>query len=93
MRDRYKLSLLQKTVLLPKDLATDLNIILDYQNKCRSQLVAKMSKFFTVLLFMFEFPNYFYGSTKLYLDLHLAKFLNTSAKSFFPCTIYKANVM
>jgi len=31
--------------------------------------------------------NYFDGSTKLFSVLYVAKFLNTSAKSFFPCMI------
>jgi len=30
--------------------------------------------------------NYFDGLTKLFSDLYLAKFLDISAKSFFPCT-------
>jgi len=29
--------------------------------------------------------NYFDGSTKLFSDLYLVKFLNTSTKSFFLC--------
>jgi len=29
--------------------------------------------------------NYFDGPTKLFSDLYLAKFLDSSAKSFFPC--------
>jgi len=29
--------------------------------------------------------NYFNGATKLFLNLHLAKFLDTSTESFFPC--------
>jgi len=29
--------------------------------------------------------HYFDSLTKLYSDFYLAKFLNTSAKSFFPC--------
>jgi len=31
--------------------------------------------------------NYCGSSTKLLSDLYLAKFLHTSAKSFFPCTL------
>jgi len=34
------------------------------------------------------YPNYFDSPTKLCSDLYLAKFLNTSAKLFFPCTIH-----
>jgi len=40
---------------------------------------AKMSKFFAAL-FMF-LHNYFDDSTKLFSDLYLAKFLDTSVKS------------
>jgi len=29
--------------------------------------------------------NYFSDLTKLFLDLHLSKFLDTLAKLFFPC--------
>jgi len=43
-----------------------------------------MSKLFTVLLIMLEIPiNYFDGPTNLFSDLSLAKFLDTSTKSFF----------
>ena len=50
------------------------------------KVIARMSKFFAALPIMFEFlPNYFDGSTKLFSDLYLAKFLDTAAKSFFPC--------
>jgi len=31
--------------------------------------------------------NYFDDPTKLFLDLYLAKFLNISAKPFFPCIL------
>jgi len=52
------------------------------------ELVAKMSKLFAVL------RNYFDRSIKLfsdlYLYLYLAKFLDTSAKSFFPCSYDKS---
>ena len=32
--------------------------------------------------------NYFDDPIKLFLDFHLAKFLNTSIKPFFPCIIF-----
>ena len=32
--------------------------------------------------------NYFDGPIKLFLDFHLAKFLDTSIKPFFPCIIF-----
>jgi len=39
-----------------------------------------MSKLFATLSIVFQRP------TKLFSDLYLAKFLDTSAKSFFTCT-------
>jgi len=44
-----------------------------------------MSKFFAALLIILEFSHNYDGPTKLFLDLYLPKFLDTSAKSFFPC--------
>jgi len=50
-----------------------------------------MSKLFTVLLIMLEIPiNYFDGPTNLFSDLSLAKFLDTSTKSFFQCSVKKS---
>jgi len=48
------------------------------------KLVAKMFKTFFSLVKRVH--NYFDGSTKLFSDLYLIKFLDTLAKSFFPCT-------
>jgi len=45
------------------------------------KLIVRMSKFFTILTISLS-PIYFNGLTKLFSDLYLAKFLNTSAKSF-----------
>jgi len=47
-------------------------------------MIVKMLILFTVLSSTFKRSNYF-GPTKLFSDLYLAKFLNTSAKSFFSC--------
>jgi len=51
------------------------------------KLIARTSKLFAVLFSMLEIlilRNYFNNPTKLFLDVYLAKFLDTSAKSFFP---------
>jgi len=37
--------------------------------------------------------NYFDSLIKLFSDLYLAKFLDTSAKPFFPCNYYKAIII
>jgi len=47
-----------------------------------------MSKLFAVLLIVFlSFLHYYFdGATKnIFRSVHLAKFLDTSAKLFFPC--------
>jgi len=43
-----------------------------------------MLKLFAALSTLIHF-NYFDNPTKLFSDLYLAKFLDTSAKLFFPC--------
>jgi len=51
-----------------------------------------MSRFFAAS-FILERPtmsyNYFDSPTKLFSDLYLTKFLDISAKPFFPCTVNK----
>lgn len=48
------------------------------------KLVARMSKLFTALLVVLGvLHNYFDSPTKLFLDLYLAKFLDTLANPFF----------
>jgi len=48
------------------------------------KLVARMSNFFAVFaLHLSSLRNYFNGPTKLFSDLYVVKFLDTSAKLFF----------
>jgi len=48
------------------------------------KLVARMSKFFAAFsLHLNSLRNYFDGPTKLFSDLYVVKFLDTSAKPFF----------
>jgi len=47
------------------------------------KLVAKISKFFAALLILLKRSNYFDSLTKLFSDLYLPKFLDTSTKMFF----------
>jgi len=52
------------------------------------KLVARMLKLFAALSSMLQrTQNYFNGPTKLFSDLYLAKFLDASAKPFFPCKL------
>ena len=53
-----------------------------------------MLKLFMYSIIINVLYNYFNGSTKLFLDLYLDKFLDASAKPFFLCTlthIFKAD--
>jgi len=51
----------------------------------------RMSKFLQLFTSCLSFlHNYFYGLIKLFSDL--AKFLDTSVKSFFSCNYYKAKL-
>lgn len=49
------------------------------------KLVARMLKLL-VILSTFKLCIIIFKPTKLFTDLHLAKFLDTSIKLFFPCT-------
>jgi len=54
----------------------------------------RMSKFLQLSTSCLSFlHNYFHGSTKLFSDLYLAKFLDTSVKSFFSCNCHKAELI
>jgi hypothetical protein len=46
-----------------------------------------MSKLFAALLIMLELYNHFSPTKKLFLDLRLDKFSDTSSKPFFPCAV------
>jgi len=62
---------------------------LDHQNNYLElsrtlKLVTRMSKFFAVLSSCLSIlHNYFDDPTKLFSDLHVGKFLDTSVKNFF----------
>jgi len=61
-------------------------ILFGYQNNY-IRLIARMLKLFVALSSTLKFLyNYFDGLTKIFLDLYLAKFLDPSAKLFFPCS-------
>jgi len=49
------------------------------------KLIVRISKPFAAL--MLELYNYFDGLIKLFSDLYLAKILDISTKSFFPCAL------
>jgi len=61
---------------------------LDHQNNYVERLITiSKAKSFNILATSLNvLHNYFNGPNKLFSDLYLAKFLNTSAKPFFPCT-------
>jgi len=62
---------------------------MDHQNKCvgNSSVMSDAAKSFDILASLNVVHNHFDGSTKLFSNLYLAKFLNTSAKLFFPYVI------
>jgi len=53
---------------------------LNYQNNVGRKLIARMLKFFAALSSTFKHFIYFDDPTKLFLDLYLAKYLDTSTK-------------
>jgi len=54
-------------------------------------MMSNAAKSFDVLVISLSvLRNYFDNPTKLFSDLYLAKFFNTSAKSCFPCRKYCA---
>jgi len=58
---------------------------LDHQNNCTENLsVSNAAKNFNILAIYLGVLYYFDSLTKSFLDLHLAKYLNTLAKLFFP---------
>jgi len=51
-------------------------------------MMSNIAKSFDILANLYNLSslyNYFDSPTKLFLELYLSKFFNTSAKSFFPC--------
>jgi len=48
--------------------------------------MSNVAKIFDITINLTDLYNYFDISTKLFLDLYLAKCLDTPTKLFFPCT-------
>jgi len=61
--------------------------LLDHKNNYveRSNWSPECSNILQHCSFMLEHPNNFDNSIKLFSNLHLVKFINISAKSFFSC--------
>jgi len=64
-------------------------ILLNHQNYYvgRSSIMSNATKNFDILAISLSVLHNYFGLIKLFLDLYLAKSLNTLAKSFFPCNI------
>jgi len=50
-------------------------------------MISNAAKIFDVLATSISIHNYFHSSTKLFLSLYLAKFLDIFAKLFFSCNV------
>ena len=76
---------------LKSQIITDLKLILlHHQNNLNvgnSSIMSNAAKSFSysVATCLSVLHNYFDGPTKLFSDMYLAKFSDTSAKSCFPC--------
>jgi len=86
------LFLLERTILLKYlkiYIDTDIKIILDHQNnyvKSFSMMNNTAKKIDILAINLNVLHNYFDSSIKLFSNLYLAQFLNTSAK-FSPCIV------